>query len=310
LDDEKTVFKVSGMHCTNCAANIEKALKKTPGVYIADVSYVSGKADVGYDEKKTDTVGIAAVIEGLGFSAHVSTEKDRGREELEDREALLGMRRMLLFCLILALPALITGMFGMHAVPYAGYVLFFLATPIQFIAGAQFYRGAWGALKNKTSSMDTLVAIGTSAAYFYSVWILLASPAEETYFETSAVLITLVLFGKYLEASARGKTGEAVTRLIRLTPQTATVIRNGVESEIPVDEVVLGDIVKVRPGESIPVDGVVTEGLSSVDESMITGESIPVGKSAGDSVIGSTVNLHGSFTFRATRVGSDRVLAK
>ncbi|MFZ2456103.1 MAG: heavy metal translocating P-type ATPase [Candidatus Altiarchaeia archaeon] len=307
---KKVTLKVSGMHCVNCAANITKALKNTTGVSDVNVSFASGKALVLYDEKKTDTAKIIGVIKGLEFSAQVSTEADRSREELEDKEELAKMRNMLLFSIALALPALIVGMFYMREIRYAEYILFLLATPIQFIAGASFYIGAWGALKNKTSSMDTLVALGTSTAYFYSVAILLTSPMKDLYFETSAVLITLVLLGKYLEAKARGKTSQAIARLIDLKPKTASVIRNGVELQVPVDEVIEGDVLRVKPGEIIPVDGVILEGASSVDESMITGESLPVEKIAGASVIGSTINKHGSFTFRATKVGSDTILAR
>ena len=307
---KKLTLKISGMHCVNCATNITKALKNTVGVSSVNVSFASGKAIVEYDEKKTDTAKIIDVIKGLEFSAQVSTEKDRSREDLEDKEELAKMRRMLLFSIVLALPALVIGMFFMQESIYVGYILFLLATPIQFIAGASFYKGAWGALKNKTSSMDTLVALGTSAAYFYSVAILLTAPMKDLYFETSAVLITLVLLGKYLEATARGKTSQAITKLMDLAPKTATVIRDGVESKVPVDEVVVGDNIRVRPGESIPVDGIILEGASSVDESMISGESLPMEKSAGSNVIGSTINKHGTFTFKASKVGSDTVLAQ
>lgn len=307
---KKIVLKVSGMHCVNCAANIAKALKKTQGVSDVDVSYASGKAFIAYDEKNTDTSKIIEVIKGLGFTAHVSTEAGRSGEELENIEELAKMRKMLVFSVAFALPVLILGMFFMQESIYVGYALFLLATPIQFIAGAQFYRGAWGALKNGTSNMDTLIVLGTTTAYIYSVVLLLTAPMMELYFETSAVLITLVLFGKYLEASARGKTGQAITKLMDLAPKTASVIRDGAESKVPVEEVVSGDIIKVRPGESIPVDGVILEGASSVDESMISGESLPAEKSVGSNVIGSTINKHGTFTYRATKVGSDTVLAQ
>ncbi len=307
---KKATFKVSGMHCVNCAANIAKSLEKTLGVFNVNVSFASGKALVEYDEKKLDTGKIIAVIKVLGFDARVSTEADRSREELENKKELSRMKRMLLFSIALALPAFIIGMFYMQGIPYAEYVLFLLATPIQFIAGAPFYKGAWGALKNKTSSMDTLVALGTSAAYFYSVAVLLTAPMKDVYFETSAVLITLVLLGKYLEANARGKTSQAIARLVDLAPKTATVIRDGVEAIVPVEEVVVGDVIRVKPGESIPVDGVIIVGASSVDESMITGESLPVEKSVGSRVIGSTINKHGAFTFKATKVGKDTMLAQ
>ncbi len=307
---KKITLKVAGMHCVNCAASITKALKKIPGVLETDVSFASGKAVVNYDEAKTGPGEFIPAIKSLGFDAQVSTEADRTREDLENKEELKGMRNKLLFSIALAVPALVIGMFLMHEIPYAEYIMFLLATPIQFISGASFYRGAWGALKNRTSNMDTLIVLGTSAAYFYSVAILLTNPMRDLYFETSAVLITLVLLGKYLEALARGRTSQAIARLVDLKPKYATVIRDGVEKKVPVDDIEVGDLIRVKPGESIPVDGVIVSGASSVDESMITGESLPVEKTEGSNVIGSTINMHGTFTFKASKVGSDTMLAQ
>ena len=307
---KKVTLKITGMHCVNCAQNITKALKNIAGVLEADASFASGKAIVTYDETRTSPARFISVVKDLGFDARVSTEADRPREELENREELSRMKGILLFSIVLAVPTLVIGMFYMHEIPYGVYILFLLATPIQFVAGAGFYRGAWSALKNRTSNMDTLIALGTSAAYFYSVAVLLTTPMKGLYFETSAVLITLVLLGKYLEAAARGKTSQAIARLMDLAPKTAVVIRDGLEKKVPVDEVVAGDMVKVKPGESIPVDGIIASGASSVDESMITGESLPVEKTVGSQVIGSTINKHGTFTFRAEKVGSDTTLAQ
>jgi P-type Cu+ transporter len=306
----KAVFRITGMHCANCALAITKGLQKLPGVKSANVSLASEKANVEFDNYKTNTQNIIAKIRELGFDASVSTEADKTREDVEKKDEVRKMKGLLLFTIILAVPAFIIGMFFMMEMPYGIYILFLLATPIQFISGAGFYRGAWSALKNKTSNMDTLVALGTSAAYFYSVYVMLTNPMADQYFETSAVLITLVLLGKYLEANARGRTGEAIAKLIDLKPQTATVVRDSKEIKVPVDDVVVGDIILVKPGEKIPVDGVIISGASSVDESMITGESLPVEKTSGSRVIGSTINKHGSFTFKATKVGSDTMLAQ
>ncbi|GAI18118.1 unnamed protein product, partial [marine sediment metagenome] len=196
------------------------------------------------------------------------------------------------------------------------YLLWALATPVQFWAGWRFYRGAWGALRHRTADMNTLIAVGTSAAYFYSVVAILFPSLFATgrlephlYFDTSAMIIALILLGRFLEARARGQTSEAIKKLIGMQPKTALVIRDGKEVEIPVDDVQVGDLVLVRPGERVPVDGVVRHGYSSVDESMITGESIPVEKKVGDEVIGASINKTGSFQFEATKVGKDTTLA-
>jgi len=219
------------------------------------------------------------------------------------------MKKILYFSLIFSVPALLISMFVMDW-QYKGIALLALATPVQFVAGYSFYRGAWNALKNKTSNMDTLIAIGTSVAYFYSAAVLLTNPMGELYFEVAAVLISLVILGKYMEAHAKGKTSEAISKLIQLSPKKAHVIRGGKEITIDVDDVKVGDIVIVRPGEKIPVDGVIVSGNSSIDESMITGESMPVEKKSGDKVVGATINKFGSFNFRAMRIGADTTLSK
>jgi len=307
---KKIILSIKGMHCANCALSITKAVEKIPGVSYVNVSLASEKANVEFDESKTGLAGIISVIKGLGFAASLSTELDRSKQDLEKKKEASDMRNLLIFSVLLAVPAALIGMFFMDQVPYSIYVLFLLATPVQFISGAGFYRGAFAALRNKTSNMDTLVALGTSAAYFYSVYVMLTSPMADQYFETSAMLITLVLLGKYLETNARGRTGEAIKKLIDLRPKTATVVRDGKELDIPVEEVIVGDLIIVKPGEKIPVDGTIVSGLSSIDESMITGESLPVEKTAGDKVIGSTINKHGTFTFKAEKIGSETVLSQ
>jgi len=306
---KKVNLNVKGMHCASCVAVVEKALKKTEGVSEANVNLSTEKAQVLFDDSKADVSKLIAAVKGKGYDARVSTEADKSIEELEKREELRRTERLLAFTLMLAVPAGLIGMVFMEDVPYGIYVLFLLATPVQFISGFRFYKGAWAALKNKTANMDSLIAVGTSAAYFYSIWVMLSTPMADQYFETSAVLIAFVLIGKYLEAKAKGKTSEAIRKLMDLSPKTATVLKDGKEVVTPVENVAAGDIILVKPGEKIPVDGVIISGSSSVDESMITGESIPVEKTVGSTVIGSTLNKHGSFQFKATKVGSDTMLA-
>lgn len=305
---KKVTLNVRGMHCASCVALVEKALKKTDGVSEATVNLSTEKAYVEFDESKVSVSKLISAVKNSGYDALVSTEASKSFEELAKKEELARMKRLLIFSIMLAVPATLVGMFFMK-VPSAVYILFILSTPVQFISGARFYRGAWAALKNKTSNMDTLIAVGTSAAYFYSVYVMLSSPMEDQYFETSAVLITFVLAGKYLEAMAKGKTSEAIKKLMDLSPKNATLIRDGREVAVPVESVKVGDVILVKPGEKIPVDGVLVSGGSTVDESMITGESMPVEKNVGDTVIGSTINKHGSFQFRATKVGGDTTLA-
>ena len=222
--------------------------------------------------------------------------------------------RSFLMSAVLAVPLMslmLSHLFGVKLPAWleSTYFQFVLATPIQFGPGLQFYRGAFSALRAKTATMDTLIAMGTTAAYAFSVYHTFFSPGH-VYYESAAVIITLVLLGRYFEARAKGRTGEAIQKLIQLAPQKTSVIRNGTEIEIDTVQVIEGDIVVVRPGERIPVDGIVTEGASIVDESMLTGESIPVEKQPGAEVIGGTVNKHGTFKFRATKVGRDTVLAQ
>ena len=305
---KKVIIKIGGMHCASCVSLVTRALNKTDGVLNANVNLSTEKAQIEYDESKVNVQKLIEAIKGKGYDARVSIEADKSVEELEKKEELKKTSLILTLSAVLAIPAFLLGMVFMDF-PYRIYLLFLLSTPVQFIVGARFYIGAWAALKNKTSNMDTLIAVGTSAAYFYSVSVMLFNPMGEQYFETSAVLITLVLLGKYLESRAKGKTSEAIRKLIDLKPKTATVIRNGTEVVIPVDDVKVDDIILVKPGEKIPVDGIIVSGNSSVDESMITGESIPVEKIVGSLVIGSTINKHGSFKFKATKIGSDTTLA-
>ncbi|MFC1768653.1 heavy metal translocating P-type ATPase [Nanoarchaeota archaeon] len=308
---KETTIKVSGMHCNSCALVLDRALAKEQGVKKAYVNFSTEKAGVTYDPKITDEQKLIDAIKKKGYDGYVSKERDFNRERKERKAELRKLKFKVIFSSVFAIPTLILGMFFMSSpIPFQDYIMWFLATPVQFYVGKQFYQGAWAALQNKTSNMDTLIALGTSAAYFFSVFVVLFGFGSHQYFEASAVLITLVVLGKYLEAVAKGKTGEAISKLMKLGAKTATVIKKGKEVKINIDDVVKGDIVIVKPGEKVPVDGVITEGHSSIDESLVTGESIPVEKKKGDTVMSSTINKTGTFRFKATKVGSETTLAR
>jgi len=310
---EKTVLTITGMTCANCVATVTKALSKTEGVKDVNVNFATEKATVTFDEANTTTDKLISVVKDRGYGAAVwDPGADLAEQQAVQRREISEIKAIFFFSLMLAVPSFVISMVLMWAgvmVPYKDYILWALATPVQFIVGARFYRGAWGALKNRSANMDTLVATGTSAAYFFSLWVLLFDPLSHQYFETSTILITFVILGKYLEALAKGRTSEAITKLMELSPKVASVVRDGVETKIPVEQVRVGDRVVVRPGESVPVDGTIVSGASAVDESMITGESIPVDKKKGDVVIGGTMNKSGSFVFTAKKVGGDTTLS-
>jgi P-type Cu+ transporter len=309
----KSIFPVDGMTCASCVARVEEALSSVPGIISASVNLASEKATVEY-------------LEGTGLADMRRAVKDAGYElglevqALEDvtiaaQREIRVLRNRFVIAAILASIIMILGFIP----SFAGqpYLLWALATPVQFWAGLRFYRGAWGALKHKTSDMNTLIAVGTSVAYFYSLIAVIFPGLFATgvlephlYFDTSAMIITLILLGRFLEARAKGQTSEALKKLIGMQPKTALVIRENEQREIPVEDVRVGDLILVHPGERIPVDGIVHEGYSSIDESMITGESIPVDKRVGDEVIGATINKTGSFQFEATKVGKDTTLAR
>ena len=313
LATKKSIFPVGGMTCASCVARVEEALLSVPGVISANVNLASEKATVEY----TEGTGIADLRQAVKDAGY---ELESEAETLEDvttaaQRELQGVRNRFIFAAILASSIMAL----MWAPSFAGkpYLLWALATPVQFWAGWRFYRGAWGALRHKTADMNTLVAVGTSAAYFYSMiavlFLGLFAAAEVElglYFDTSAMIITLILLGRFLETRARGQTSEAIKKLIGLNPKTALVIRDGEEREISVEDVQVGDLILVRPGERVPVDGIIRDGYSSIDESMITGESIPLEKKVGDEVIGASINKTGSFKFEATRVGKDTTLAQ
>lgn len=310
---KKTDLDIKGMHCASCSTLINRSLSKAEGVKEANVNYATAKAFVLYDESKLSDADLIKIVQSKGYDAMISEGKvDVEKKEKEQKEEIKKYRDNFILGLVFAIPAFIIGMVFMLLdimIPYDGYILFLLATPVQFIVGSDIYRSFWVALKAKTANMDTLIAIGTTAAYVYSVYAIFFNPVLGQYFETSAILITFVVLGRYLEARAKGKTGEAIKSLMQLSPKTATVLRNGKELKISVDDVVLGDIIIVKPGEKVPVDGVIIAGDSSIDESMITGESIPVEKNKGSTVIGGTINKHGSFKFKATKIGENTTLS-
>ncbi|MDD5651601.1 MAG: heavy metal translocating P-type ATPase [Candidatus Nanoarchaeia archaeon] len=324
---KEVTLDVEGMHCQSCVTLLTKALEKNSGIHYVNVNLNTERATVHFDETKINENKIIDVIKSLGYRAeihgtiqhheheHMDHEHDYSQEDyqrLKRKKGIRHHRNLFLFSLLFAIPTFIIGMLLMWIgieVPYKNYILLILATPVQFIAGWGIYRSAFGALKNKTANMDTLVALGTSAAYFYSLYLIILDPLKDQYFEASAILITFVILGRYLEVVTKGKTSEAIQKLMNLSPKIATVIRNCKEIKIPVDQVVVGDIVIVKPGEKIPVDGIIIEGESAVDESMITGESMPVEKKKNDFVIGSTINKQGSFKFKVTKTGKDTTLA-
>lgn len=314
---EKTELKITGMTCAACSGRIERVLNKLPGVDHAVVNLAMEKATVEFHPGQINVADIKSRIEKLGFGAHHSTDVAEVDKEKETRKADVSKQR---FRLILSALFSFPLFFGMilHLMGVMGpttdilmnpYFQFIVATPVQFVAGGQFYRGAYLALKNGSANMDVLVALGTSAAYFYSI-VNVIRHSHDLYFETSAILITLIILGKLLEATAKGRTSEALKALMGLQAKTARVVRSGQEMDIPIETVIADDIVVVRPGEKVPVDGVIIDGISTVDESMLTGESLPVDKKMGDKVVGATINKFGTFKFRATKVGKDTALAQ
>ncbi len=316
IASKKSIFPVSGMTCASCVARVEEALSSVPGVISASVNLGSERATVEYTED-TKVTDLRKAVKDAGYDLGAEAETLEDVTTASQRDLRIVRNRLIVSIALGSLIMVLGFVPYLMIQPYMPYLLWSLATPVQFWAGWRFYRGAWGALKHKTADMNTLIAVGTSAAYFYSVVAVLfpgiftaASMEAHLYFDTSAMIIALILLGRYLETRAKGQTSEAIKKLIGLNPKTAVVIRQGQEKEIPVEDVQVGDIIVVRPGERIPVDGTVKQGYSSVDESMITGESIPVDKKVDDEVIGATINKTGSFQFEATRVGKDTTLAR
>lgn len=282
------------------------------GVVNARVNLSTNKAIVEYQEGTIDDELLVETVEKAGYKAEIEVERDLDKERKLREKEIKSLKTSFIISAIFSIPlfsAMFFHMAGIDNILGNGWFQLALASPVQFIIGWRFYKGAFNSLRGGGANMDVLVSMGTSAAYFYSVYNLLTG-VHEYYFEASAVIITLILLGKTFEAIAKGKTSEAIRKLMGLQAKTARVIKDGKEVDIPIEKVKIGDIIVVRPGEKLPVDGIITQGNSSIDESMITGESIPVDKTIDDEVVGATINKFGSFRFRATKIGKDTVLAQ
>ncbi|MCU5600659.1 heavy metal translocating P-type ATPase [Bacillus wiedmannii] len=319
---DKAEFTVSGMTCAACANRVEKRLNKLEGVNGATVNFALESATVDFNPDEINVNEMKSAITKLGYKLEVKSDEQDGSTDHRLQE-IERQKKKFIISFILSFPLLwaMVSHFSFTSFIYLPdmlmnpWVQLALATPVQFIIGGQFYVGAYKALRNKSANMDVLVALGTSAAYFYSVYLSIRSIGSsehmtDLYFETSAVLITLIILGKLFEAKAKGRSSEAIKKLMGLQAKTATVVRDGTEIKILIEEVVAGDIVYVKPGEKISVDGEIVEGKSAIDESMLTGESIPVDKTIGDVVIGSTINKNGFLKVKATKVGRDTALAQ
>ncbi|MDD5465529.1 MAG: heavy metal translocating P-type ATPase [Candidatus Omnitrophica bacterium] len=320
---EKVVLNISGMHCVSCASNIEAALKRLPGVFSARVNFATEKAYIEFEPQKLKPADLIAAVGKAGYKAFLPELSLDREKEVRDRE-VRGLKRKFIVSIILSAILMCISMgpcagLGMHKIIMDNMALIqlLLASGV-LICGYQFFaRGIFSLVRVHRANMDTLVAIGVGSAFLYSLFVSIniwlgnkAFGMSNLYYEVAAFLLTFILLGKYLEALTKRKTSQSIKRLLNLRPKTAVVVRQGQEIEIPVEELFVGDIVVVKPGQRIPVDGKITEGYSSVDESMITGESIPVEKTLNDKVIGGSINKYGTFKFKATKVGKDTALAQ
>ena len=302
----KKSFPIVGMHCASCARLIEKSLTRVPGVLNASVNYGSESAVVEMEGNVSDTK-LESAVKNAGYRA-ILNKSNLSKEEEKAKE-LKNLKTKVIVSSILSLIVFVGSFpewFGINLNPI---FLLVLATPVQFWAGWDFYLATWSGLRNRTASMDTLIVMGTSAAFFYSI-LSMFGVVEGMYFDTAAVIITLILLGRFLEAKAKSHTSDAIKKLLGLQAKTARIVKDGREIDIPLADVKVGDLIRVRPGEKVPVDGVITRGSSFIDESMVTGESLPVDKIVGASVIGSTINKSGSFIFKATKIGSETMLSQ
>ncbi|MFE4033562.1 heavy metal translocating P-type ATPase [Priestia sp. YIM B13491] len=319
---EKAEFAITGMTCAACSTRIEKGLNKLEGVTKASVNLALETASVEYSPSQIAPQDITQRVEKLGYGAKLKSEEKEEEQSYREKE-LSKQKGKFWFAFILSVPLLwamvshftFTSFIPLPHMLMNPWVQLALATPVQFVVGKQFYVGAFKALRNKSANMDVLVALGTSAAYFYSLYSSLKSlgssaHTNQLYYETSAILITLILLGKLFEANAKGRSSEAIKKMMGLQAKTAVVIRDGAEVEIPVEEVQKGEVVFIKPGEKVPVDGEIIEGQSALDESMLTGESVPVDKNIGDKVIGATLNKNGFLKIKATNVGRETALAQ
>ncbi|PET71976.1 heavy metal translocating P-type ATPase [Priestia megaterium] len=319
---EKAEFAITGMTCAACSTRIEKGLNKLEGVTKASVNLALETASVEYSPSQIAPQDITQRVEKLGYGAKLKSEEKEEEQSYREKE-LSKQKGKFWFSLILSVPLLwamvshftFTSFIPLPHMLMNPWVQLALATPVQFVVGKQFYVGAFKALRNKSANMDVLVALGTSAAYFYSLYSSLKSlgssaHTDQLYYETSAILITLILLGKLFEANAKGRSSEAIKKMMGLQAKTAVVVRDGAEVEIPVKEVQKGEVIFIKPGEKVPVDGEIIEGQSALDESMLTGESVPVDKNVGDKVIGATLNKNGFLKIKATNIGKETALAQ
>ncbi|NOZ62543.1 MAG: cadmium-translocating P-type ATPase [Calditrichaeota bacterium] len=321
--EDSITLSIKGMHCASCVSKVEKGLQRVPGVLAANANISTEKADVKFIPDSVSPTDLIKAVQAVGYDAEI-TQIDADQQDREQKERerhLKTLFRKMTFSAVFSVIILILSITDLF--PFAKSIpeqwrflmLFLLTTPVLLFSGSQFYVSAWKALKHKSADMNTLIAMGTGAAFLYSmvatfVPSFLPENMRHVYFDTTAVIITLILVGRFLEARAKGQTSEAIRKLIGLQAKTARVIRDGKEIDLPIEQVISGDIIFVRPGEKIPVDGVILEGRSSVDESMITGESMPVHKNIGDEVIGATINKTGAFKMKATKVGKDTLLSQ
>lgn len=318
----KKTFPIKGMHCASCVLVLEKSLKHIDGVFQANVNLATERATVEYDSGKVTDKELASAVSNVGYQVLINEElQSEDQEKVRKQKELSALKIKVILSLIFG-GVILWGSFPglMNTAPKIlqnFWLQLLLATPIQFWVGWEFYRGAISSLKHRTANMDTLVAIGTTVAYVYSAFVTVFPYIVQKvgiepfpYFDVVTIIIGLILLGRYFEARAKAGTSEAIKKLIGLQAKTAKVLRDNKELDIPISEVVIGDLIRVRPGEKIPVDGVIELGESSIDESMITGESIPVDKVDGDAIVGATINKTGTFTFKATKVGSETMLAQ
>ncbi|HKK28309.1 MAG TPA: heavy metal translocating P-type ATPase [Gemmatimonadota bacterium] len=318
-------LRLRGMHCASCVRSIEEALEATPGVARAEVSLATSSAAVRYRPSEVGLEALEEAVRAAGYEVDADPGAESPERQEEDRRReYRGLLRRFWFGLAASVPILVTAypslVPGLRGLSEAGLRWVWaadglLALAVMAYSGRQFYTGGWSALRRRSADMNTLIGLGTAAAWLYSVAVVLfpelfPAGTAEPFFDVAAVVITLVVLGQALEVRARGKTSEAIRKLLDLRARTARVVRDGAERDIPVEEVVVGDLVVVRPGEKVPVDGEVVDGRSALDESMVTGESLPVEKGPGDEVIGATINRTGSFRLRATKVGKDTALAQ
>lgn len=316
MSSEQTLsFHVSGMHCASCASNIQRKLKKTKGISEATVNYANEQATVVFDEKQATKNDVATAIHSIGYTAHIDAQDEEDVAEKEREIELSQLKKKLIVSAVLAV-ILMMSMIPNFMMLRNPWLLWLLATPVQFWAGRRFYQGAISGLKNFTANMDTLVALGTSVAYFYSAlvtvfssWFTSHGIETHVYFEASTAIIAFILLGKFLEIRAKAQTTSAIKELLNLQAKTALKKMGSEWKEVPIANVLVGDILLVKPGQKIPVDGKITHGVTSVDESMVTGESVPVAKTIDDSVIGATINQSGSVEIVAEKVGSETMLA-